>query len=45
MSVCRQEGRTVLLAAHDEAALGMADHVLDMTELNRAEASGNAAAA
>jgi ABC-type lipoprotein export system ATPase subunit len=45
MSVCRQEGRTVLLAAHDEAALGMADHVLDMTELNRAEASRNAAAA
>jgi len=45
MTVCRQEGRTMLLAAHDEAALGMADHVIDMAEINRAEAGRAAAVA
>jgi len=45
MAVCRQEGRTVLLASHDEAALGAADHVIDMAELNRAEAGRAAAVA
>jgi ABC-type lipoprotein export system ATPase subunit len=43
LAVCRQDGKTLLLVSHDEAALSEADRVLDMTELNRAEA-GKAAA-
>jgi ABC-type lipoprotein export system ATPase subunit len=43
LAVCRQDGKTLLLVSHDEAAVGEADHVLDMKELNRAEA-GKAAA-
>src|SRR5712692_1744153 len=42
-AVCRQEGRTLLLVTHDEAALGEADQVCDMAELNRAEAGKVAA--
>jgi ABC-type lipoprotein export system ATPase subunit len=38
LAVCRQDEKTLLLVSHDEAALGGADRVLDMAELNRAEA-------
>jgi len=38
LAVCRQEGKTLLLVSHDEDALGGADRVLDMAELNRAGA-------
>jgi len=35
LEVCRDEGRTLLVVSHDEAALGMADRVLDITGFNR----------
>jgi len=38
LAVCRQEGKTLLLVSHDDAALGGADHIVDMVDLNRAEA-------
>ena len=37
LAFCRQEEKTLLLVSHDEAALGKADQVFDMAELNRAE--------
>jgi ABC-type lipoprotein export system ATPase subunit len=37
LAVCRQDGKTLLLVSHEEAALHEADQVIDMTELNRAE--------
>jgi ABC-type lipoprotein export system ATPase subunit len=42
-AVCRQDGKTLLMVSHDTSALSEADHVLDMAELNRAEASEAAA--
>ena len=38
LGVCRQDEKTLLLVSHDEAALGGADRVIDMAELNRTEA-------
>jgi ABC-type lipoprotein export system ATPase subunit len=38
LAVCRQDGNTLLLVSHEEDALGAADRVLDMAELNRSEA-------
>jgi len=38
LTVCRQDDKTLLLVSHEEAALGGADRVIDMAELNRAEA-------
>ena len=38
LAVCRQDQKTLLLVSHDEAALGEADRVIEMAELNRAEA-------
>jgi ABC-type lipoprotein export system ATPase subunit len=38
LEVCRQDQKTLLLVSHDEAALGQADRVIDMAELNRTEA-------
>jgi ABC-type lipoprotein export system ATPase subunit len=38
LTVCRQDEKTLLLVSHDEAALGGADRVFDMAELNRPEA-------
>jgi ABC-type lipoprotein export system ATPase subunit len=35
LAICREEGKTLLLVSHDDAALGRADQVFDMTELNR----------
>jgi len=35
-SVCRQDGKTVLVVSHEEAALAAAHRVLDMTGINRA---------
>ena len=43
LAVCRQEGRTLLLVSHDDAALGGADRVCDMVELNRAATADGAA--
>ena len=43
LAVCRQDGKTLLMVSHDTSALSEADHVLDMAELNRAEASEAAA--
>src|ERR1700731_774456 len=37
LAVCREDQKTLLLVSHDEAALGGADRVIDMAELNRAE--------
>jgi ABC-type lipoprotein export system ATPase subunit len=37
LAVCRQEGKTLLLVSHEEAALGDADQVIDMATLNLAE--------
>jgi putative ABC transport system ATP-binding protein len=38
LAVCRQDKKTLLLVSHDEAAIGAADRVIDMAELNRTEA-------
>ena len=38
LAACRQDQKTLLLVSHDEAALGEADRVIEMAELNRAEA-------
>jgi ABC-type lipoprotein export system ATPase subunit len=43
LAVCRQEGKTLLLVSHDDAALEGADQVVDMVDLNRAEARTGAA--
>jgi len=43
LAVCRQEGKTLLLVSHDDAALEGADQVVDMVDLNRAEARKGAA--
>jgi len=43
LAVCRQDNKTLLLVSHDEAALGGADRVIDMAELNRTEASRESA--
>jgi ABC-type lipoprotein export system ATPase subunit len=37
-SVCRQDGKTVLVVSHEDAALAAAHRVLDMTGINRAAA-------
>jgi len=37
LAVCRQDGKTLLLVSHEEAALGDADQVIDMATLNLAE--------
>jgi ABC-type lipoprotein export system ATPase subunit len=36
-AVCRQDGKTVLVASHEDAALAAAHRVLDMSEINRAD--------
>jgi putative ABC transport system ATP-binding protein len=38
LEICRQDQKTLLLVSHEEAALGRADRVIDMAELNRTEA-------
>jgi ABC-type lipoprotein export system ATPase subunit len=38
LAVCRQGGKTLLMASHEESAWSQADQVLDMAELNRVEA-------
>ena len=43
LAACRQDGKTLLIASHDIAALGEADRILEMPDVNRAEA-GRAAA-
>jgi len=42
-TVCRQDGKTVLVVSHEEVALAAAHRVLDMAEINRAEAHHPAA--
>src|SRR5262249_165241 len=37
LAICRQDGRTLLLVSHEEAALNDANRVIDMAELNLAE--------
>jgi ABC-type lipoprotein export system ATPase subunit len=37
LAVCREDGKTLLMVSHEEAALRDADQVIDMAELNRAE--------
>jgi ABC-type lipoprotein export system ATPase subunit len=44
LTVCRQEGKTVLIVSHDDAVIGEADRVLEVTEINRA-AEGNGVSA
>src|SRR5215469_2761870 len=43
LTVCRQDRKTLLLVSHDEAAFGEADRVVDMSELNRTEATRGSA--
>jgi ABC-type lipoprotein export system ATPase subunit len=43
LAICRQEKKTLLLVSHDEASLGAADQVLDMTNLNRTAVSQSTA--
>jgi len=43
LAVCRQEEKTLLLVSHDDAALGGADQVVDMVELNRTAAHNGTA--
>jgi ABC-type lipoprotein export system ATPase subunit len=35
LRICREEGTTLLVVAHDEALLGEADQVLEMQAINR----------
>src|SRR6266566_2349909 len=42
LAVCRQDGKTLLLVSHEEAAFSDADQVIDMAELNRADRQGRA---
>ncbi len=44
LTVCRQEDKTVLIVSHDDAVMGEADRVLEVTEINRA-AEGNGVSA
>ncbi len=41
--VCRQDGKTVLVVSHEDAALAAAHRVLDMSEINRADGQPRAA--
>jgi len=41
-SICRERATTVLIVAHDTAALTGADQVLDMREINRAASRSDA---
>jgi ABC-type lipoprotein export system ATPase subunit len=43
LTVCRQDGKTLLMVSHEESAWGAADQVLDMDELNRAQRGMTAA--
>ena len=36
LTACRQEEKTVLIVSHDDAVIGEADRVLEVTEINRA---------
>ena len=36
LTICREERKTLLIVSHDEAVLGAADQVVDLTEMNRA---------
>ena len=36
LTVCRQEAKTVLIVSHDDAVIGEADRVLEVTGINRA---------
>jgi ABC-type lipoprotein export system ATPase subunit len=38
LTICREAQKTLLLVSHDEVALGGADRILDMTEINRSAA-------
>jgi ABC-type lipoprotein export system ATPase subunit len=42
-TVCRQDGKTVLVVSHEDAALSAAHRVLDMAEINRADSGRRAA--
>src|SRR2546425_12198813 len=35
LTVCREEGKTLLIVSHDEAVRGAGDQVVDITEINR----------
>jgi ABC-type lipoprotein export system ATPase subunit len=41
--VCRQDGKTVLVVSHEDAALAAVHRVLDMSEINRADGQPRAA--
>jgi len=43
LTICREERKTLLIVSHDEAVLGAADQVLDLTEINRAGSRHDAA--
>jgi ABC-type lipoprotein export system ATPase subunit len=43
LTVCQQDEKTLLLVSHDEAALGGANRVIEMAELNRTEAHRSSA--
>jgi ABC-type lipoprotein export system ATPase subunit len=43
LTVCQEEYKTLLIVSHDEAVLGAADQVFDMTEINRPGDRHNAA--
>jgi ABC-type lipoprotein export system ATPase subunit len=45
LTVCRQEEKTVLIVSHDDAVIGEADRVLEVTEINRAAAGNGVSAA
>ena len=36
LAVCREDGKTLLMVSHDDVALGDADRVVDMRDVNRA---------
>jgi len=36
LTICREDGRTLLIVSHDETLFQGADQVLEMTTINRA---------
>ena len=42
-SVCQQDGKSVLVVSHEDVALAAAHRVLDMSQINRADARHRAA--
>ena len=41
VTVCREDGRVLMMVSHDDADVGRADRVIDMRDVNRAAREGS----